>query len=134
MEPGDPPAGDASSAVWGPGGHAAVTAGLVAAGGVVATAWGAPSAEIWSGVVLAWVIQAASLWRLQRAVGGGRDATRPWLGSMAARLGGLGLVAVVAWTTVVDGQAMAVAYVATVVPLLWIEGLWLHRAAGDGRI
>lgn len=129
----DPPARTDRSGLWGPAGHAAVTGALAAAGAGAAAAWGAPDAEVWTGVALGWAIQAVAVWRLQRALGEGRAATRPWVGGMAGRLAGLGAVAVVAWTTGRDGAALALAYVATVIPLLWIEGVWLQRAAAGAR-
>lgn len=129
----DPPARADRPGFWGPAGHAAFTGALAAAGAGAATAWGAPAAEVWTGAPLAWAIQAVAVWRLQRALGQGRAATRPWIAGMAGRLGGLGVVALVAGITGQDGAALALAYVATVIPLLWMEGLWLQRASAGAR-
>lgn len=116
--------------IWGGAGHAAVTGVLVGVGAFGASAAGAPGPEVWSGAGLAWAIQAPAVWRLMVALGDGRSATRPWVAGMAARLGGLGLVAALAWSTPLAGDATALAYVATVIPLLWLEGPWLNRVAG----
>ena len=129
----DPPGHADRSGLWGPAGHALVTGGLAVAGAGAGAAWGAPPVEAWTGVSLAWAIQVVAVWRLQAAVAGGRAATRAWVGGMAARLAGLGVVAVAAWSTALDGAAMAVAYVAAVIPLLWLEGLWLHRSVTPAR-
>lgn len=97
-----------------------------------AAAAGAPAAEAGAGAGLAWAIQAGALWRLVAALEAGRSATRPWVAGMAARLAGLALVAAVAWGTGLEAEPMAVAYVGAVIPLLWVEGLWLNRAAVEG--
>lgn len=51
---------------------------------------------------------------------------------MAARLAGLGAVALAAAGTGLDAEPAAVAYGLTVVVLLWVEGWWLARAPDDG--
>lgn len=107
-------------------GYAAVTLGLTAAGVGTAVAAGGPAGAIAAGTLSAWVIQAASFWRLDAALAARRDAVRPWAGGIAARLGGLA-IAVVATAAAPAGPALPLAYGAALVVFLVVEAAWLSR-------
>jgi len=79
-----------------------------------------------AGVILAWVVQTAAFWRLDRALVAGRDATRTWLGGIAARFGGLVFAAGLALGGVTSDD-VPVAYGVGMLVLLLMEAVWLAR-------
>lgn len=110
-------------------GYVSATLFLVVTGCVGGTTAGAPAGGVWSGALLAWGIQAGSFWKLWPVLRSGRSAVRPWVGGMAARMAGLAGVVGGAFVTPIPGKAAAAAYVAAILPLLWLEGAWLLRAS-----
>lgn len=120
--------------LWSRAAYVAVTGVLTLAGGAAAAAagWG-PTEAVAAGLATAWVLQAPSFWRLAGALARGRSAVRPWLGGIALRLGGLGLVAVAGATTALPARETAMAYVAALMTYLGLEALWLYRRQPDGR-
>lgn len=88
---------------------------VVLLGGTPGTTWG---------IFTAWLIQLVAFWRLDLALSEPRDATRAWLGGIAARLGGLGIAAALA----VTGRAteeLPIAYAVAMLALLLAEAGWL---------
>jgi len=122
MGPAEARAGHARGRPGGWMGYAVAT--LVLAGVAVAATGGDP--EIAGGIVVAWAIQVAAVRPLAAALEARRDATRAWLGGLAARVGGLiatGTVAVVGTTS----SRLPVAYGIAIVVLLLTEAGWLYR-------
>jgi len=97
---------------------------LIAMGAVVAAAGGDP--EIAAGAGSAWMIQVLALLPLGGALEARRDATRAWLGGLAARAAGLiatGTLAVADATS----PRLPVSYGVAMVALLMAEAGWLYR-------
>jgi hypothetical protein len=107
-------------------GYLALTLAVLAAGSAVVLASGsARSGLLVTGALLAWLIQAPAYWVLLGRLERGLDATRPWLVGMAARFGGLGLLAVLSWTTRLPLAPVAVSYVIAMIAFLILEVTWL---------
>lgn len=108
----------------------ALTLLLTLLGCAVATAAGVAGAgSLWSGALLAWGLQGASFWKLWPVLRSGRSALRMWVLGMGARVGGLAVVAGLAAASSLSGRIMAIAYAVTILPLLWVEGVWLARGS-----
>lgn len=93
---------------------------------VAAAAWLGDGERKW-GIAAAWLIQVVAVWPLNRALLAGRRATRPWLGGIGLRTGGLVVTGGLAWT----GSAtpdLPIAYGLAMLVLLWTEALWLALA------
>ncbi len=102
--------------------YALATLGLA----VAAAAWLRDGERTW-GIAAAWLIQVVAVWPLNRALLAGRRATRPWLGGIGLRMGGLVVTGGLAWT----GSAtrdLPIAYGLAMLVLLWTEALWLALA------
>ena len=106
--------------------YALVTLGLA---GSAAALFGGERA--W-GILAAWVIQVAASGPLDRALAAGRKATKPWLGGIALRAGGLVVTAALAWSGAAT-SALPVAYAIAMLVLLWGEALRLTRALRRAR-
>jgi hypothetical protein len=107
-------------------GYLALTLALLAAGSAAVLASGsARSGLLITGALVAWLIQAPAYWVLLDRLERGLDATRPWLAGMAARFGGLGLLAVASWTTRLPLGPVAVSYVIAMIAFLILEAVWL---------
>ncbi|MEE9208369.1 MAG: hypothetical protein V3U67_08365 [Gemmatimonadota bacterium] len=100
-------------------------------GFVIANVAGAPGAigAATLGAVVAWVVQAASFWKLAGAMLEGRSAMGPWAGGMAARGGGLLLVWLLAGRYGEGGRVVAVAYGLTLLVFLLLEAWVLWRGS-----
>lgn len=101
------------------------------AGGWIAEVAGAPELNnaAMLGAGLAWVVQAASFWKLAGAILNGRSAMGPWAGGMAARGGGLLLLWLFAGQYGDGGRVVAVAYGLTLLVFLLLEALVLWRGS-----
>jgi hypothetical protein len=107
-------------------GYLAFTWALLAVGSAAVLASGSGrSGSLIIGALVAWLIQAPAYWVLLDRLERGLDATRPWLAGMAARFGGLALLAVVSWTTRLPLGPVAVAYVIAMIAFLLLEAAWL---------
>jgi hypothetical protein len=107
-------------------GYLALTLALLAAGSAVVLASGsARSGFLITGALVAWLIQAPACWVLLDRLERGLDATRPWLAGMAARFGGLALLAVASWTTRLPLGPVAIGYVIAMIAFLILEAAWL---------
>jgi len=107
-------------------GYLALTLALLAAGSAAVLASGsARSGPLITGALVAWLIQAPAYWVLLDRLERGLDATRPWLAGMAARFGGLGILAVASWTTRLPLTPVAVSYVIAMITFLILEVVWL---------
>lgn len=112
--------------------YLAVTALLGVAGGAVAAGAGrAAAVETTVGVGSAWLIQAAAWWLLTGDLAAGREATRSWIGGIAARLGGLAALAVAAGPTGLDRGTALLAYAGAALAFLTLEAIWLHATGPD---
>ncbi len=116
------------SRLWGRAGYLAVTAaGTVAAG----LAWAAvrpshgPAAAV--GLGTAWVLQAPAFWILAGRLARGRRAVRSWIAGIAARFGGLAVLAVAGDVAGGPGAIVLLAYGAAVFVQLMLEALWLWK-------
>jgi hypothetical protein len=108
-------------------GYALATFGLVAIGlGLAARRPGLDTSTVTAGALAAWIVQAASFWRLVASLAAGRNALRVWIGGIAARVGGFVVAAVAAASTSV-GNELPLAYGVTLVTLLLVEAVWLSR-------
>ena len=81
------------------------------------------------GAVVAWVVQAASFWKLAGAMIEGRSAMGPWVGGMAARGGGLLLLWLAAGQYGGGGRVVALAYGLTLLVFLLLEAVVLWRGS-----
>lgn len=115
-------------------GYLAVTLAATAAGAWAAGTLGSGGRPAWAGCLAAWAVQGGSFWPLWSRVRAGRSAVRPWVAGMAVRLAGLGVLAAVHHLTALKLHGTAVAYALTLIVLLWVEGLWLARAARGGSL
>lgn len=107
-------------------GYLAFTWALLAVGSAaVLASRSARSGSLIVGALVAWLIQAPAYWVLLDRLERGLDATRPWLVGMAARFGGLALLAVVSWATRLPLGPVAVAYVVAMIAFLLLEAAWL---------
>ncbi len=107
-------------------GYLALTLGLLLVGSAVVLASGsARSGLLVAGALVAWLVQAPAYWVLLDRLERGLDATRPWLVGIAARFGGLGLLAVASWTTSLPLAPVAVSYVIAMIAFLILEAAWL---------
>ncbi len=97
---------------------------FLACAGVIAIIGGGP--ELWAGVATAWTIQCLAFWRLNEALGVGRDATKGWIGGMVGRAGGLAVCAGFALAGVTSND-LPLAYGVAIVVLLLAEAAWLAR-------
>jgi len=102
--------------------YALATLGLA----VAAAAW-LGDGERTSGIAAAWLIQVVAVWPLNRALLAGRRATRPWLGGIGLRMGGLVVTGGLAWTGWATPD-LPIAYGLAMLVLLWTEALWLALA------
>ncbi len=76
------------------------------------------------GIAIAWVVQVAAFVPLARALSAGRSATKPWLGGLGLRFGGLVVLGALAFTGRVTND-LPVAYGLALLVLLLAEGGWL---------
>lgn len=110
-----------------------VTAVLAAAAGLALVAGvGSDARPTAIGLGSAWLVQAPAWWFLAGDLGGGRNATRSWIAGMAARLGGIAVLAVAAGPAELDRSATLLAYAGAMVGFLTLEAFWLH-AVGPVR-
>lgn len=89
-------------------------------------------AETAAGLGSAWLVQAAAWWVLTGDLAAGRDATRSWVAGIAARVGGLAVLAAAAGPTGLERPTTLLVYAGAALGLLTLEAFWLH-AAGPGR-
>jgi hypothetical protein len=109
-------------------GYALATLALVAIGlGLAVRRPGLDTSTVTAGALAAWIVQAASFWRLVASLAAGRNALRVWIGGIAARVGGFVVAAVAAASTSV-GNELPLAYGVTLVILLLVEAVWLSRS------
>ncbi|WP_420464304.1 hypothetical protein [Candidatus Palauibacter sp.] len=101
--------------------YALATLGLA----TVAAALAGGGERAW-GIATAWVIQVAAMGPLDRALVAGRKATKPWLGGIALRAGGLIVTAGLAWSGAATPD-LPIAYAIAVLVLLWGEAIRLTR-------
>ena len=107
-------------------GYLALTFGLLLVGsGIVVASGSARGGLLIAGALVAWLIQAPAYWVLLGRLERGLDATRPWLAGMAARFGGLALLAVASWTTRLPLEPVAISYVIAMIAFLILEAAWL---------
>lgn len=115
-------------------GYLVLTLGLLLVGSAVVLASGsARSGLLIAGALVAWLIQAPAYWILLDRLERGLDATRPWLAGMAARFGGLALLAVASWTTPLTLGPVAVSYVIAMIAFLILEAAWLAGRRSNER-
>ena len=113
-------------------GYVAVAALLGLSGGAAAAGAGPiPTTEAVVGVGSAWVLQSATWWPLSGDLAAGRSATRSWIGGIAARLGGLAVLAVAAGPTGLERGATLLAYAGAALTFLTLEAFWLHFTGPD---
>lgn len=113
---------------WSRAGYLLATAAATVAGGLTAAALDAGSPRaIGAGLSVAWVLQAPSFWRLAGTLARGEPALRDWVGGIALRLGGLGVVAAAGAATGLAARDAAVAYAAALLAYLALEAVWLLR-------
>lgn len=111
----------------GRGGYLAVSALLALAAGLAMVAGpGSDPASTVVGLGSAWVVQAPAWWFLAGDLAGGRRATRSWVAGMAARLGGLVVLAVAAGPGGLDRPTTLIAYAGAMLGFLTLEAFWLH--------
>lgn len=114
--------------LWGRVGYLAVTAALTLAAGL---AWTAvepshgPAVAV--GLGTAWVLQAPAFWILAGRLARGREAVRSWIGGIAARFGGLAVLAVAGDVAGAPGAVVLLAYGVAVFAQLMLEALWLWK-------
>ena len=102
-------------------GYALVTLALAA----LAAALVGGGERAW-GIGAAWLTQVAASGPLDRALAAGRKATKPWLGGIALRAGGLIVTAGLAWSGAA-GADLPIAYAIAMLVLLWGEAIRLTR-------
>ncbi|MDX1579630.1 MAG: hypothetical protein R3266_14185 [Gemmatimonadota bacterium] len=113
-------------------GYVAVIALVGLAGGGAAAGVGPlPTTEVVVGAGSAWVVQAATWWPLSGDLAAGRSATRSWIGGIAARLGGLAVLAVAAGPTGLERGTTLLAYAGAALTFLTLEAIWLHVTGPD---
>lgn len=115
------------SSAWSGGRYAGVslaTAGLVVAA-AASVGWEAGPAA--AGALAAWGVQIASFRPLWHRIRSGRRAVGAWVGGIAVRLAGLGVLGGIDLLTAADVTEAAVAYGVTITLLLWLEAVWLAR-------
>lgn len=112
-----------------------VVTALLALAGVLATRAGdfADGTAVVAGLGTAWALQAVSFWKLAGELSRGRNATRAWVGGMALRLGGLGLLAVAAGPAGWARVDLVLSYAVALLVYLPLEALWLWRRQPTGR-
>ncbi len=106
--------------------YGAVTVGMA----VVAIAL-LDSGPAQAGIAVAWVVQLAVVWPLDRALSEKRDATRVWGRGVLMRMAVLGLLGGLVLTdrAVTD---LPVAYAAAMLVLLFAEAAWLMKRSRAG--
>lgn len=113
---------------WSRTGYLLATAAVTVAGGLAAAALDAGSPRaIGAGLSVAWVLQGPSFWRLAGTLARGEPAVRDWVGGIALRLGGFGVVVAAGAATGLAARDAAVAYVAALLAYLALEAVWLLR-------
>lgn len=114
--------------LWSRAGYLTATAVLSVAGGLAAGAFGAGSpGAVAGGLAVAWVLQAPAFWRLAGKLARGQPVVREWVGGIALRLGGLGVIVTAGATTRLPARDAAVAYVVALLAYLALEAVWLFR-------
>lgn len=114
--------------MWSRAGYLLATAAVTVAGGLAAAALDAGSPRaVGAGLSVAWVLQAPSFWRLAGTLARGEPAVRDWVGGIALRLGGFGVVVAAGAATELAVRDAAVAYVAALLAYLALEAVWLLR-------
>lgn len=116
------------SRLWGRAGYLAVTAALTLAAGLAWTAVEpAHGPAVAVGLGTAWILQAPAFWILAGRLARGRDAVRSWIAGIAARFGGLAVLAVAGDVAGASGAVVLLAYGAAVFAQLMLEALWLWK-------
>lgn len=117
----------------GRGGYLGVSALLaLVAGPVLVAGAGSDPASTAVGLGSAWVVQAPAWWFLAGDLARGRRVTRSWVAGMAARVGGVVVLAVAAGPGGLDRATTLVAYAGALLGFLTLEAFWLHLL-GPGR-
>lgn len=116
------------SGVWRRAGYLAVTAAATLAAGL---AWGsvepAHGTAVAVGLATAWILQAPAFWILAGRLARGEEIVRSWVGGIAARFGGLAVLAVAGDVAGGPRRIVLLAYVAAVFVQLMLEALWLWK-------
>lgn len=116
------------SSLWGRAGYLAVTAVATTAAGL---AWAGArpehAAPVAVGLGTAWVVQAPAFWVLAGRLARGERAVRSWVGGIAARFGGLAVLAVAGDVAGGPARVVLLAYGAAVFAGLMLEALWLWK-------
>lgn len=79
------------------------------------------------GVATAWLLQAPSFWHLAGRLARGERAVRSWIGGIAARFGGLAVLAVAGDAAGGPREVVLLAYGVAVLLQLMLEALWLWK-------
>lgn len=116
------------SGLWGRAGYLAATAAAtLAAGAAWATIEPAHATAVAVGLGTAWILQAPAFWVLAGRLARGRRAVRSWIGGIAARFGGLAVLAVAGDVAGGPAAIVLLAYGAAVFVQLMLEALWLWK-------
>lgn len=112
---------------WSRHAYLAATAALAGSGAAasIALELGRPAAVV-AGIGAAWVLQAPSFWKLAAALEEGGPVTRTWVAGMAARLGGLAVLAVAGARPELPRADLLLAYLSAVLVFLGLEAVWLR--------
>lgn len=114
--------------LWGRVGYLAVTAaGTLAAGLVWASIEPGHAPAVAVGLGTAWVLQAPAFWILAGRLASGESAVRSWVAGIAARFGGLAVLAVAGDVAGGPRTVLMLAYAAAVFVQLMLEALWLWK-------
>ena len=105
-----------------------VVAGLCCAGWLVTRAAGLNSTPLTIGIVAAGTIQVVAFWHLAGRLSAGQDATRVWIGGIAARSAAFGAVALLAYVMDFVPREAATAFAFTLITLVLLEAIWLAVA------
>ncbi|MFQ5530934.1 MAG: hypothetical protein ACE5FP_11385 [Gemmatimonadota bacterium] len=113
--------------------YSIVVAGLCGLVWLVARAAEADSIALLLGVFGAGAIQISAFWRLAARLSAGQDATRAWVGGMAARFAAFALMAGLAFVIEVVPREAATGFAFTLIALVLLEAVWLAVATSRTR-
>lgn len=113
--------------------HTIVVTGLCGAGWLIVRAAGVDSSALVIGIVAAGAIQVVAFWRLAGRLSAGEDATRAWVGGIAARFAGFGAVVSLGYLTDLVPRDAATGFAFTLITLVLLEAVWLAVATHRTR-